>query len=193
MPKQRITEEIVVNAAFEIARKSGMEQVMVKRIADNIGCSVQPIYSYCTNMEGLQQRVIERVCDFVKNYVAAHIDKENPFQSTGRAYLRMAKEEPQLFKLFITHQRNGISSLADLYETETNPQIAVAIAQEMKISVEQAKQLHLHMLIYTIGIGAIFASTSPGIQIEEMLAQQNAAYEVFLKQLLQNVRSDNEY
>lgn len=47
MPKQRITKEMVVNAAFEIARKSGMEQVMVKNIADKIGCSVQPIYSYC--------------------------------------------------------------------------------------------------------------------------------------------------
>ena len=32
MPKQRITKEMVVNAAFEIARSSGMEQVMVKNI-----------------------------------------------------------------------------------------------------------------------------------------------------------------
>ncbi len=44
MPKQRITKEMVVNAAFEIARSSGMEQVLVKNIADRIGCSVQPIY-----------------------------------------------------------------------------------------------------------------------------------------------------
>ena len=56
MPKQRITKETVVNAAFEIARNSGMEQVMVKNIADKIGCSVQPIYSYCKNMEGLQRK-----------------------------------------------------------------------------------------------------------------------------------------
>lgn len=53
MPKQKITKEIVVNTAFEIARNSGMEQVLVKNIADKIGCSVQPIYSYCKNMEGL--------------------------------------------------------------------------------------------------------------------------------------------
>ena len=35
MPKQRITKEMVVDAAFEIARNSGMEQVLVKNIADN--------------------------------------------------------------------------------------------------------------------------------------------------------------
>ena len=40
MPKQRITREMVINAGFEIARKHGMEGVMVKTIADTIGCSV---------------------------------------------------------------------------------------------------------------------------------------------------------
>ena len=33
MPKQRITKEMVVEAAFEIAREQGMEQVVVKSIA----------------------------------------------------------------------------------------------------------------------------------------------------------------
>lgn len=36
MPKQRITKEMVVNAAFEIARNDGMEQVMVKTIAEKM-------------------------------------------------------------------------------------------------------------------------------------------------------------
>ena len=61
MPKQRITKEMVVSAAFEIARSGGMEQVLVKNIADRLGCSVQPIYSYCRNMEGLRQDVEAKV------------------------------------------------------------------------------------------------------------------------------------
>ena len=55
MPKQRITKEMVVNAAFELARAGGMEQVLVKTIAERLGCSVQPIYSYCNNMEELRR------------------------------------------------------------------------------------------------------------------------------------------
>ena len=34
MPKQRITKNMVVEAAFKIARQSGMEKVLVKSIAD---------------------------------------------------------------------------------------------------------------------------------------------------------------
>ena len=64
MPKQRITKEMVVDAAFEIARKGGMEQVIVKNIAEKLGCSVQPIYSYCTNMEGLRTEVEQKHGNF---------------------------------------------------------------------------------------------------------------------------------
>ena len=184
MPKQRITKETVVNAAFEIARNSGMEQVMVKNIADKIGCSVQPIYSYCKNMDSLRQDVVEQTNPFLQEYVAAHIDKDDLFRSTGRLYIRLAQEESHLFRIFILHQRKGISSLNDLYQSETNPHVAEVIASDLHISVAQAKQLHLNMLIYTIGIGTIFSVTTPGISADEIYIQQEAAYEAFLKQAL---------
>ena len=184
MPKQRITKEMVVDAAFEIAKSSGMEQVMVKNIADRIGCSVQPIYSYCKNMDSLRQDVAERVRGFVRGYMAEHVDREDLFRSTGRAYIRLAKEQPHLFKIFILHQRKGISSLADLYQAETDSRTAGFIADELGISMERARQLHLNMLIYTIGIGTIFSVTTPGISADEIYAQQEAAYEAFLRQAL---------
>lgn len=186
MPKQRITKEMVVNAAFEIARNEGMEQVLVKNIAEKLGCSVQPIYSYCRNMEGLRQDVVMQARRFIDRFVAEHIDKDDIFASTGRAYIRLAKEEPNLFKIFILHKRNGISSLEDLYQSETNPNTAEIISQTLNISVEQAKKLHLHMLIYTIGIGTIFSVTSPGISADEIYKQQETAYEAFLGQIIES-------
>lgn len=182
MPKQRITKEMVVNAAFEIARKSGMEQVMVKNIADKIGCSVQPIYSYCKNMAGLRQDVVEQVNCFIREYIAAHINKDDLFRSTGNSYIRLAQEEPHLFRIFILHQRAGISSLNDLYQSETNPHMAEFIAEKLHISIKRAKQLHLNMMIYTIGIGTIFSVTTPGISTDEIYTQQEAACEAFLRQ-----------
>lgn len=46
--------------------------------------------------------------------------------------------------------------------------------------MEQAKELHLHMLIYTIGIGTIFSVTTPGISVDEIYKQQEMAYKAFL-------------
>lgn len=182
MPKQRITKEMIVDAAFIIAREHGMEQVMVKTIAAQIGCSVQPIYSYCTNMKGLRKDVTDQTNVFIQQFIASHIDKKDFFRSIGQAYIQLAKEEPNLFKIFILQARDGISSLDELYDSQATPQALQTIAKQLKISSAQAKQLHLHMLIYTIGLGTIFSVTSPGISAEEIFAQQELAYQAFLIQ-----------
>lgn len=192
MPKQRITKEMVVDAAFELARSGGMEQVMVRNIADRLGCSVQPIYSYCQNMEGLRQDVMERVKKFVWEYTASRIDKEDLFRSTGQAYVQIAREEPYLFKLFILHRREGICSLDDLYRSEASPETAEWIAQKLHIGIEQAKELHLNMLIYTIGIGTIFAVTEPGISADEIFAKQETAYQAFLRRAVEGSETSQE-
>lgn len=93
MPKQRITKEMVVEAAFEIARKEGAEKVIVKNIAERLGCSVQPIYSYCSNMEGLREELVERTRAFMKDYIASRLERTNYFWSMGQAQIHFAKED----------------------------------------------------------------------------------------------------
>ncbi len=185
MPKQKITKEMVVDAAFQIARSQGMECVLVKNIADRIGCSVQPIYSYCHNMEGLKEEVIDQVNHFVRKFLAARLNPDDLFRSTGQAYIKLTEEEPHIFKIFILHERKGISSLAELYQSEANPEMAGFIAEQLDISPAQAATLHLHMLVYTIGIGTIFSVTTPGIPAKEIFAQQESAYQAFLKQAIE--------
>lgn len=185
MPKQRIDREAVIGAAFEIARSGGMEQVLVKNIAARIGCSVQPIYSYCRNMEELRQAVAARAADFVRAYIAQNASMDDLFRSTGRAYLRLAQEEPHLFRIFVLHERRGITSLEELCRTESDPRVAEGIAAQLHISLQRAQQLHRNMMIYNIGLGAIFAVTTPGIPAQEIYAQQELAYEAFLRQALE--------
>lgn len=175
MPKQRITKEMVVSTAFEIARRGGMGNATVKTIAEKLGCSVQPIYSYCRNMDGLRNDVAEKARAFVQEYIGKSIDKNDLF-----------KEEPHIFRLYLFQERKSISSLDDLYRTETNPAVAEMIAKELNISVEAAKRLHLNMLIYTIGIGTIFSVTSSSISENEIFAQQEQAYQAFSKSALED-------
>lgn len=184
MPKQRITKEMVVDAAFAIARQKGIENVLVKSIAKELGCSVQPIYSYCENMEGLREAVGNRARAFIREYVAAHLDRNDPFRSTGRAYIQLAKAEPHILKIFLAQQRRNISSLKDIYETETDPQMAEAVAKAWGIDVESARQLHLNMLIYTIGLGTILSVSSPGIPMEEIFSQQEQAHQAFVNEVI---------
>lgn len=180
MPKQKITKEMVVEAAFELARSEGMEHITVKNIAYKLNCSVQPIYSYCQSMDGLRQDIIKRSKEFIREYLSSYVNKNDFFRSTGYAYVQLAKEEPNIFRMYILHKREDITSLEDLYRSETNPNMAEFIAEDLQISIEKARILHINMLIYTIGIGTILATAEPGIPTEEIHKQLKNAYQAFL-------------
>lgn len=153
---------------------------MVKNIAGELGCSVQPIYSYCRNIHGLRREVTELANHFVQDFVAQRLNPTAAFPSLGRAYLELAKTEPHLFKIFIFQPREGIASLDQLYEASASPGIARRIAESLGVSLEAARNLHLDMLIYTLGLGVAFASASPGIPADEVFSRQDRAYEAFL-------------
>lgn len=183
MPKQKITKEMVVEAAFMLAREGGLNRITVRDIAEKLGCSVQPIYSYCQNMDGLRKDVIKRSDSFIKEYIPAHIDKNDFFKSTGYAYIRLAVEEPNIFRMFVMNERENIHSLGELYLSETNPHVAEFIADTLQIDISDARRLHMNMLTYTIGLGTILANTTPGIPMEEIEEQLETAYQAFLKQI----------
>lgn len=185
MPKQKIKKEMVVEAAFELARSRGLEQISVKEIAEKVGCSVQPIYSYCENMDGLRREVIALARKFVNQYVSAHLDRSDFFRSTGHAYVRLAYEEPYIFRMFVMHEREHISSLDELYLSESSPDVAAFIADSLHIDTERAKMLHLNLLIFTVGIGTILSTASPGIPMEEIEEKLEQAFEAFRKQAVE--------
>ena len=183
MTKQKITKEMIIETAFEIVRKEGLENLLVKNIAAKLNCSVQPIYSYCANMEGVKQELVARTAKFIREYVAARINKKDYFRSTGRSYLKFAKDEPNLFQLYFLRQQPDVYTLDDLYRKESSQQVGIFIAESLGISIEQAKALHLHMIIYVMGISAMAASTNIDVEGEDIQNQLDMAYNTFLAQL----------
>lgn len=183
MPKQKITKEMIINAAFDIVRKEGVEALLVKNIAAKLDCSVQPIYSYCANMEGVKQDLIAYTAQFIREYIAARIDRNDYFRSSGRAYLKFAKEEPNLFKLYFFREQPDVHTLDDLYRNESSPQVSSFIADSLDISMEKAKALHLHMIIYNMGISFMAASSNIDVEEEAIQNQLEMAYNAFLLQL----------
>ncbi|MBD5516869.1 MAG: TetR/AcrR family transcriptional regulator [Lachnospiraceae bacterium] len=188
MPKQRITKEMIVEAAFEIARKSGWDSVLVKEIAARLNCSVQPIYSYCNSMDGLKKDLTIRVRQFVQEYVREYVALRSEefgddfFRAMGYAYVDLAEREPNIFQMFVLHEREGIDSLEALYETECYPDMALKIADRLHIDISKARMLHRNMMIYNVGIGAILATAGLGIPTKEIYEQLDIAYQAFMRQ-----------
>lgn len=179
MPKQRISGEMVVDAAFELAREKGLEQITVTDIAGKLGCSVQPVYSYCRSMDGLRRETVERARRFVKDYLAENTDRDDLFRSTGMAFIKLAETEPHIFRMFVLSDRGELHSLKDVYESEANPAVAGLISDTMGLDEAAAQSLHMDMLIYTVGMGTILATAGDGFDMEGVYSRLENAYEAF--------------
>lgn len=181
MPKQRITKEMVVEAAFRLARRGGMDAVRVKAIAQELGCSVQPIYGYCENMKGLRREVVARAGAFLREYLHSRIDPDDPFRSTGMAHACFAREEPQLYRLYFLREREGLHSFDDIYRTEADPRIAETITQQRGILLEAAQALHRHMMIYSTGLAFMLSVLGPDTDPEQTAALLEEAQSAFAR------------
>lgn len=91
MPKQRITKEMILDVAFKLTREKGYEQVVVKNIADEMGCSVQPVYSYFNNMEGVKEHAIFIYARINKFVIKLHSRSDNRRRAAQIFLMRKAR------------------------------------------------------------------------------------------------------
>ena len=48
--KESITKQMIIDGAFELLKKEGVEAVTARKLAAHIGCSTQPIFRVYENM-----------------------------------------------------------------------------------------------------------------------------------------------
>ncbi|MGN1327583.1 MAG: TetR/AcrR family transcriptional regulator, partial [Clostridia bacterium] len=53
--KIRISKDMILDAAFEIVRKEGIEKLSNRELANKLKCSIRPIYYQFENVEEMQK------------------------------------------------------------------------------------------------------------------------------------------
>lgn len=192
MPKQRITKEMILDTAFTLTREQGFEHVITKEIAERIGCSVQPIYSYYKNMEELKRDLFHRAVVFYSDFISRNAREEKSFRSVGYAQIQFAREEPHLFWLLFMMKQDSLNSFEDIYEKRSNKKVTEQIAEEYQIPSELAKALHLNMLVYTHGISSMLVTNSVQLEDVEIRNMLDAAFDAFLRKIRDNSVSEKE-
>ncbi|GAK02194.1 transcriptional regulator, TetR family [Geomicrobium sp. JCM 19037] len=104
-PKNKFSKDQIVEAAFAIAEKEGIDGITIRKVADQLGSSIAPIYVNFTDVDALKQAVIGQVVN-VSHRLLAEETSRSPFANIGVASLRFAKEYPVLFKDFVMNQND---------------------------------------------------------------------------------------
>ena len=55
--KAKVTKEMIVDAAFAIAREAGVERINARTVSERLHCSTQPVMYHFATMEALKRTV----------------------------------------------------------------------------------------------------------------------------------------
>lgn len=181
MPKQRITKEMILETAFKFAREKGFEKVVLNNIADEIGCSVQPIYSYYKNMDDLREFVYQEAMKFYQSFIYSRVDGNNLLESMGKANVLFAKEETALFKLLFLNKINGLNSFSDIYEWMGDKNATQQVMERYSLSAICAKEVYIMLITFTHGMATMIAMGGANIPDSEIVEYLQKAYHSFIK------------
>ncbi|MCF7933951.1 MAG: TetR/AcrR family transcriptional regulator [Spirochaetia bacterium] len=101
-PRQRFSQQTIIDAAIRVIREQGPEALNARKLAGELGCSTQPLYSLFSSMEEIEQAVITACLPIPMEYMLGAEDRESQFLSIGMGYLQFAESEPGIFRLLFT-------------------------------------------------------------------------------------------
>lgn len=173
-PVIKIQKEDIINAAYEITRKNGIERVNARAVAKKLNCSIQPIFHNFKNMEDLKQVLYEKAVQTYKEYMTKGVDSDYPYKSIGINYIRLAKEEPNIFKMLFMRETN-MTLDTFMAEDKAYEYIESAIATETKMNKKDILRFHEKMWFFTHGIATLVADKTCNLtdnEINEFLVEE---------------------
>ena len=110
-PKNKFTKDEMVAAALRVVRAKGISCLTAKAIADELGTSTRPIFTYFGSMDEVKQAVCAAAVRVYDSYTKAGLKEKIPFLGVGKSYIRFAREEPELYRLlFLTQTQDQVYS-----------------------------------------------------------------------------------
>ena len=181
--KVTISRDMILEAALKILIRDGYAAVNIKTIASEIGCSTQPVVWHFENMDGLRQALSEYAGEYAAK--KAFLDSRNmveSFEFMGRAYVKMALKEPNLFKyLYLGESPMGRPyDLKGIARDKKNKEMISRIAEQTGLNEEQVIRFVRNTLIYSHGIATMVATGVFKGTEKEMMAMINDAADAFI-------------
>lgn len=158
-PKVRITREMIVDAAFQLVRDAGAEELNARAVAQRLNCSTQPVMYNFATVEQLRQAVYEKADEYHTQYLFK-MDGDNSMLAIGRNYIRFAAEEPRLFRfLFQSNHFKGMDMRALIRDPALEPLLELVV-KAAGTSMEEAQNLFRRMFVMAHGYASLLANNA---------------------------------
>lgn len=172
----RITKNMILDTAFDIARSGGLEDVSNREIASRLGCSIRPIYYQFKNTDELKGELYAKIEKYFYTYLMDNMrDDIPPYKQVGINYIRFAREESHFFRILFMSETNLLPMGFVTKDEDDFRKLAKFIKFSTKLSDDDIKTFHVRMWLFAHGIASLVASNTvvfSDTQIEKLLSYE---------------------
>lgn len=176
-PKAKITKDMILNAAFEVARETGADGINARTVAKKLNCSTQPVMYHFATIAELKKAVYEKADRYHTEYLM-HLEKpqKGVMLGIGLNYIRFAIEEPQLFCFLFQSGFVAETSLLEMIESEELTPVISAMQEAAGLNEAQTKEVFLTISMFAHGYASIIANNSLEYEEEIIKIHLERAY-----------------
>lgn len=159
-PRAKINREMIIDAAYEIVRESGEDNINARNIADKLGCSTQPVLYVFKTMDEIRECVYQKADEYHSEYLMRINESEkDPMAAIGKNYIRFSVDERNLFRLLF--QSGAFSGrMQGLVDDERLWPVLQAMSSQMGMEVSDVKTYFACIFYPVHGIASLLANNS---------------------------------
>ena len=173
----KVTKDMIIDAAFAIAREAGVESINARTISERLHCSTQPVMYHFATIEELKRTVYAKADRYHSEYL---MNLKSPSKGLtlgiGLNYIRFAIEEPHLFRFLFQSDYFSGSTLLELIDAEELAPVLSAMQSALGVGMEQTKKVFLTVFLFAHGYASIIANNSLKYDEELINSQLEQAY-----------------
>ena len=174
--KIRISKDMILDAAFEIVRKDGMEKLSNRELANKLKCSIRPIYYQFENVEEMQKELYLKIEQYFYKFILDNMVEVIPkYKQVGINYIKFAKKEKKLFQTLFMNATGLTPDAFVAKDGADYKEIEKLIKISADLKEEDIKDFHTKMWIFCHGIASLVANNTIILtdeQIKQLLSYE---------------------
>ncbi|MBR6823380.1 MAG: TetR/AcrR family transcriptional regulator [Clostridia bacterium] len=170
-PKTRITKDMIIHAAIEVAKQSGYENINARTVSAQLHCSTQPVMYHFSTIDAMKRAAYARVDQLHSENIMTISPEQDPILQIGLNYICFAVEEPQLFRFLFQSGYAAEHSLLEMIDSEALIPVLAAMQEATGLSMEKTKQIFLTVALFAHGYASIIANN--GLEYDEKLVAEH--------------------
>ena len=186
--KEKITKDMILEAAYELLDESGIGAVAIKAIAAKLGCSTQPVSWHFGSMTDLKKELFDLSVQKLYGPLPEEMSGKSAIDAffvSGVRYITNACEHPNVFRFVnVDDPVNTIGKPVygdvSIFSYQFDEDAVRLLADEYKISPELIGEAVRDTVIYTHGLAVMMMYDSYRLPKDEACRM---IYEMGAKQL----------